>query len=132
MTCILGGVAGVTLLDPLDYLPLVYLLKQVTLVLTDSGGIQEEAPALEKPVLVLREVTERPEAIEAGTVRVVGTDRANIVAWTKRLLDDREEYERMAHAVNPYGDGHAAERIVKSLLGEPMIPFEPVAKLRLR
>nr|MBC7244577.1 UDP-N-acetylglucosamine 2-epimerase (non-hydrolyzing) [Chloroflexota bacterium] len=127
----LGDVADITLLAPLDYLPLVYLMKHVTLVLTDSGGIQEEAPALGKPVLVLREVTERPEAVEAGTVRVVGTDRARIVAWTRRLLDDRKEYEQMAQAVNPYGDGHAAERIVKALLGETITPFEPLAKMRL-
>jgi UDP-N-acetylglucosamine 2-epimerase len=91
-------------------------MKRAYLVLTDSGGIQEEAPGLGKPVLVLREVTERPEAVEAGTVKVVGTDRARIVAETVRLLDDRAEYARMAHAVNPYGDGHAAERIVEALL----------------
>ncbi len=125
---ILGDVPGVALLAPLDYLPLVYLMERSTLVLTDSGGIQEEAPALGKPVLVLREVTERPEAIEAGTVRVVGADRARIVEWTRRLLDDREEYEHMAKAVNPYGDGHAAKRIVKGLLGEPIVPFVPKPK----
>ena len=107
---------GVTLTDPLDYLPLVYLMRHATLVLTDSGGIQEEAPGLGKPVLVLREVTERPEAVEAGTVRVVGTDRACIVEWTRRLLDDAAEYNRMARAVNPYGDGKAAGRIVESIL----------------
>jgi UDP-N-acetylglucosamine 2-epimerase (non-hydrolysing) len=113
---ILDGVAGMTLTDPLDYLPLVYLMKHATLVLTDSGGIQEEAPGLGKPVLVLREVTERPEAVEAGTVRLVGTDRERIVAETMRLLEDVEEYGRMARAMNPYGDGHAAERIVEALL----------------
>jgi UDP-N-acetylglucosamine 2-epimerase (non-hydrolysing) len=113
---ILRNVPGVTLTDPLDYLPLVYLMKRATLVLTDSGGIQEEAPGLGKPVLVLREVTERPEAVEAGTVRVVGTDRARIVEWTRRLLDDAAEYSRMARAVNPYGDGQAAGRIVESIL----------------
>ncbi len=113
---ILGDEPGVTLTDPLDYLPLVYLMKRSTLVLTDSGGIQEEAPGLGKPVLVLREVTERPEAVEAGTARLVGADRARIVEWTRRLLDDRHEYERMAQAVNPYGDGRAAERIVERLL----------------
>lgn len=112
---ILDGVPGVTLTDPLDYAPLVYLMKRSYLVLTDSGGIQEEAPGLGKPVLVLREVTERPEAVEAGTARLVGADRARIVEWTRRLLDDRDEYERMAHAVNPYGDGRAAERIVWTL-----------------
>jgi UDP-N-acetylglucosamine 2-epimerase (non-hydrolysing) len=115
---LLGNVPGVTLTEPLDYLPLVYLMKRATLVLTDSGGIQEEAPGLGKPALVLREVTERPEAVEAGTVRVVGTDRARIVEWTRRLLDNSAEYETrsVARAVNPYGDGHAAERIVLALL----------------
>ncbi|MDO9541640.1 MAG: UDP-N-acetylglucosamine 2-epimerase, partial [Kiritimatiellia bacterium] len=113
---ILGNVPGITLTDPLDYLPLVYLMKRSTLVLTDSGGLQEEAPGLGKPVLVLREVTERPEAVEAGTVRLVGTDCAKIVANARKLLDTKAEYQKMAHAVNPYGDGHAAERIVKALL----------------
>jgi UDP-N-acetylglucosamine 2-epimerase (non-hydrolysing) len=114
---ILSRVPGVTLTDPLDYLPLVYLMKRATLVLTDSGGIQEEAPGLGKPVLVLREVTERPEAVDAGTVRVVGTDRARIVEWARRLLDDPAEYDKMARAVNPYGDGQAAPRIVDAILG---------------
>ncbi len=113
---ILGYAPGITLMDPLDYLPLVYLMKRATLVLTDSGGIQEEAPGLGKPVLVLREVTERPEAVEAGTVRVVGTDRMRIFEWTRKLLSDPAEYDKMARAVNPYGDGHAAERIVKAIL----------------
>ena len=122
---ILGNVAGVTLTEPLDYLPLVYLMKRATLVLTDSGGIQEEAPGLGKPVLVLRELTERPEAVEAGTVQVVGTETQTIVRETARLLDDRTEYARMAHAVNPYGDGHASERIVAALTGELCAPFAP-------
>jgi UDP-N-acetylglucosamine 2-epimerase (non-hydrolysing) len=113
---ILGDVVGVTLTEPLDYLPLVYLMKHATLVLTDSGGIQEEAPGLGKPVLVLREVTERPEAVEAGTVKLVGTNTETIVSETERLLGDRLEYERMARAINPYGDGHAGERIVSALL----------------
>lgn len=113
---ILGKVPGITLLDPLDYLPLVYLMKQSTLVLTDSGGLQEEAPGLGKPVLVLREVTERPEAVTAGTVRLMGTDRTKIVANARKLLDDPAEYQKMARAINPYGDGHAAEHIVKALL----------------
>lgn len=116
--CILKDVPGVTLTDPLDYLPLVHLMKHATLVLTDSGGIQEEAPGLGKPVLVLREVTERPEAVEAGTVHVVGANRARIVEWTRRLLDNPAEYSKMARAVNPYGDGHAAKRIVGALLKE--------------
>ena len=115
---LLGDVPGVTLTPPLDYLPLVQLMKRADLVLTDSGGIQEEAPGVGKPVLVLREVTERPEAVQAGTVRLVGTERARIVAETARLLDDAEAYARMARAVNPYGDGHAAERIVGALLGQ--------------
>jgi UDP-N-acetylglucosamine 2-epimerase (non-hydrolysing) len=115
---ILGNVEGVTLTEPLDYLPLVYLMKHATLVLTDSGGIQEEAPGLGKPVLVLREVTERPEGVESGTVRVVGTDREVIVGTTRLLLDNPQEYDRMARAVNPYGDGHASRRIVNALLGE--------------
>jgi UDP-N-acetylglucosamine 2-epimerase (non-hydrolysing) len=115
---LLGGVPNITLVPPLDYLPLVHLMKRAYLVLTDSGGIQEEAPGLGKPVLVLREVTERPEAVEAGTVKVVGTDRERIVEETVRLLEGPAEYARMAHAVNPYGDGHVAERIVNSLLGQ--------------
>ena len=122
---LLGDVPNVTLTPPLDYLPLVHLMKRSYLVLTDSGGIQEEAPGVGVPVLVLREVTERPEAVDAGTVRVVGTDRERIVEWTRRLLDDAEEYRRMARAINPYGDGQAAERIVGALLGEAVEPFEP-------
>ncbi len=112
----LGAEPGITLLPPVDYAELVYLLKRCTLVLTDSGGIQEEAPSLGKPVLVLREVTERPEGVAAGTARVVGTDPARIIAEAERLLDDEVAYAGMARAVNPYGDGHAAERIVGILL----------------
>ena len=115
---ILDHVPGVTLTDPLEYLPLVYLMKHATLVLTDSGGIQEEAPGLGKPVLVLREVTERPEAVEAGTVQIVGTCRKKIVEWTERLLRDPVEYAHMARAVNPYGDGQAARRIVETILNK--------------
>ena len=113
---ILGDVGNVTLAPPLDYLRFVHLMKRAYLVLTDSGGIQEEAPGLGKPVLVLREVTERPEAVEAGTARVVGTARKRVVDEAARLLDDPVEYARMAHAANPFGDGHAARRIVASLL----------------
>lgn len=113
----LTGVPGVTLIEPLDYLPLVQLLKRATLVLTDSGGIQEEAPGLAKPVLVLRDVTERPEAVQAGTVQLVGTDRARIVRAARALLDNPAAYDAMARAVNPYGDGHAASRIAGALLG---------------
>ncbi|CAK0778765.1 UDP-N-acetylglucosamine 2-epimerase [Gammaproteobacteria bacterium] len=112
----LKDVPGITLLPPLDYLPLVQLLKRADLVLTDSGGIQEEAPSLGKPVLVLRSATERPEAVDAGTVRLVGADRTQIVQWTRRLLDNPTEYQSMARATNPYGDGHAAPRIVQALL----------------
>lgn len=113
---LLGGVPGITLLPPLPYPPLVHLMRRAHLVLTDSGGLQEEAPALGRPVLVLREVTERPEAVAAGTVRVIGTDRATIVRETSRLLDDPAAHAAMACAVSPYGDGHAGERIVDALL----------------
>jgi len=112
----LGDLTNVRLLPPLDYLPMVHLMKRAHLVLTDSGGLQEEAPALGTPVLVLRRVTERPEALEAGTARLVGTDTARIVAEARRLLDDPSSHAAMARAVNPYGDGHAAERIVAALL----------------
>lgn len=121
---LLGGMPGITLIEPLDYLPLVYLMKRAHLILTDSGGIQEEAPGLGVPVLVLREVTERPEGVAAGAVRVVGTTRERIVSETRRLLTDEAAYRAMAQAVNPYGDGRAAERIVAALLG---LPFEPFA-----
>jgi UDP-N-acetylglucosamine 2-epimerase (non-hydrolysing) len=116
---LLDGKPNITLLPPLEYLPLVYLMNRAYLVLTDSGGIQEEAPGLGKPVLVLREVTERPEVVAAGTVRIVGTDRLQIVTQTMRLLEDPESYECMAKSVNPYGDGKAARRIASALLGEP-------------
>ena len=117
----LGAVSNITLVEPLDYLSFVHLMKHSYLVLTDSGGIQEEAPSLGKPVLVLREITERPEAVEAGTVRAVGTSEETIVRETCRLLNDHCEYERMARANNPYGDGHAAERIVGALLGSQVV-----------
>jgi UDP-N-acetylglucosamine 2-epimerase (non-hydrolysing) len=108
-------VPNVTLLPPLDYQPLVWLMKQSYLVISDSGGIQEEAPGLGKPVLVLRDRTERPEAIEAGTAKIVGTDRARILEEVDRLLSDPEAYRAMAVAKNPFGDGHASERIVEAL-----------------
>jgi UDP-N-acetylglucosamine 2-epimerase len=95
---------------------MVHLMKRAHLVLTDSGGIQEEAPALGTPVLILRRVTERPEALEAGTARLVGTETERIVSETRRLLDDPQAHAAMAHAINPFGDGHAAERIVAALL----------------
>jgi len=113
---LLSGVPNITLLPPLDYLPFVHLLKRSTLVLTDSGGLQEEAPAFGVPVLVMRDLTERPEGVEAGTVNLIGTDTERIIAETRRLLDDPRAYALMAHAVNPYGDGHAAPRIVQALL----------------
>jgi UDP-N-acetylglucosamine 2-epimerase (non-hydrolysing) len=112
----LRSVTNITLLAPLEYLLLVQLLKQTYLVVTDSGGIQEEAPGLGKPVLVLREVTERPEGVTAGTVKLVGTNKDNIIREIEWLLNDKAEYDRMARAVNPYGDGHASARIVTKLL----------------
>jgi UDP-N-acetylglucosamine 2-epimerase (non-hydrolysing) len=112
----LGQIPNVLLIDPLDYLSMVHIMKRAHLVLTDSGGLQEEAPALGTPVLVLREVTERPEAIEAGTARLVGTQTETILDQARLLLNDPAEHSSMAKAVNPYGDGHAAERIVDSLL----------------
>lgn len=113
---LLSGIPGITLLPPLDYLPLVQLLQRSFLILTDSGGLQEEAPSLGKPVLVLRNTTERPEAIEAGTVKLVGNNCQHIVDETVRLLDDVQAYQHMAQAINPYGDGHAAPRIANALL----------------
>ena len=113
---LLGNLPHVTLLPPLDYLPLVHLMKRASLVLTDSGGIQEEAPAFGIPVLVLREVTERPEGVEAGTLKLVGTDTERIFSQAAQLLDDPAEYAKMAKAANPFGDGHAAERIVQALV----------------
>lgn len=112
----LGGKERVHLIDPLDYEPFANLLARSYLVLTDSGGIQEEAPALGKPVLVLRDTTERPEAIEAGTVKLIGTDKQRVYDEASLLLSNREEYAKMAEACNPYGDGHASERIVEALL----------------
>jgi len=126
---LLGDVPNIILIPPVDYLSMVHLMKRAYLILTDSGGIQEEAPGLGRPVLVLREVTERPEAVEAGTVRLVGTDRQRIVAETIRLLEDEAAYLQMAQAVNPYGDGQAARRIVAALLGEPVDPFIPAHRL---
>jgi len=113
---LLKGIDHITLLPPLDYLPLVHLMKHAALILTDSGGIQEEAPAFGIPTLVLRDVTERPEGVEAGTLKLVGTETSYIVQEAKRLLDDESAYTEMAKASNPYGDGHAAEKIIQSLL----------------
>ncbi len=122
---LLGDVPNIALMPPIDYVQMVHLMKRAYLVITDSGGIQEEAPGLGVPVLVLRDVTERPEAVAAGTARLVGTDRDRILAETTRLLEDAEAYEQMVRAVNPYGDGNAAERIVGALLNETVQPFEP-------
>jgi UDP-N-acetylglucosamine 2-epimerase (non-hydrolysing) len=113
---ILDGVPNIRLIPPLDYLPLVHLMKHATLVMTDSGGIQEEAPGLGIPTLVLREVTERPEGLAAGTLKLVGTDAGQIAHECKLLLDNRSAHQTMAKAVNPFGDGHASERIVTVLL----------------
>ena len=113
---ILGDLPHITLLPPLDYLPLVHLQKRAKIILTDSGGIQEEAPAFGVPVLVLREVTERPEGVEAGTLKLVGTEVGNILREATRLLNNPSAYTEMAKAANPFGDGHAAERIIKALM----------------
>jgi UDP-N-acetylglucosamine 2-epimerase (non-hydrolysing) len=112
---ILSRVENIHLIEPLAYVPFVDLMRRATFLITDSGGIQEEAPSLGKPVLVLREKTERPEAVEAGTVKLVGTDESRIVAEATRLLDEPEEYSRMTRVHNPYGDGHASERIAAAI-----------------
>ncbi len=112
----LGNIEGVHLIDPLDYEPFANLMHRAFLVLTDSGGIQEEAPSLGKPVLVLRDTTERPEAVEAGTVKLIGTERQRVYEETKYLLTDKNEYDRMANTCNPYGDGQASRRIVQAIL----------------
>ena len=112
---LLSGTPNIYLISPLDYLPFVYAMQHSTLLLTDSGGVQEEAPSLGKPVLVMRNTTERPEAVEAGTVRLVGTDADAIVENVSQLLHDQEVYRKMSESYNPYGDGHACERIVAAL-----------------
>jgi UDP-N-acetylglucosamine 2-epimerase (non-hydrolysing) len=113
---ILRGIPHVTLLPPLDYRPMVHLMKHASLLLTDSGGLQEEAPSLGIPVLVMRETTERPEGVEAGTLKLVGTDTNRIVREAQRLLDDPIARAEMAKSANPYGDGRAAERIIRTLM----------------
>ncbi|MGK2285335.1 non-hydrolyzing UDP-N-acetylglucosamine 2-epimerase [Pedomonas sp. V897] len=113
---VLGGCKSVHLIEPLDYLPFVYLMQRAYLIVTDSGGIQEEAPGLGKPVLVTRDTTERPEAIEAGTAKLVGTSSEGLQAAIEELLDRRDLYDAMAQARNPFGDGRAALRIVKKLM----------------
>lgn len=116
---LLSDASNVTLLEPLDYLSLVQLMKRATLILTDSGGIQEEAPSLGVPVLVMRETTERPEGVEAGVVRLVGTRRETIVREAARLLSDAAAHRAMASGANPYGDGLAAQRLTRALLARP-------------
>jgi len=111
----LGAMANVKLLPPQDYLPFVYLMSRASIILTDSGGIQEEAPSLGKPVLVMRDTTERPEAVTAGTVRLVGADQGRIVANVTQLLDDQVAYDGMSFAHNPYGDGKASQRILDAI-----------------
>lgn len=125
VTNILGELSNVVLCEPLSYLELVAALDASWLVLTDSGGIQEEAPALGKPVLVLRDATERPEAVSAGAARLVGTNRDLIISATCELLDDAEAYRRMSPGSSPFGDGIAAERAVKALTGQPVEQFRP-------
>ena len=112
---LLSGLSNVYLISPLDYLPFIYAMQHSTLLLTDSGGVQEEAPSLGKPVLVMRDTTERPEAVEAGTVKLVGTDAEAIVSNVTALLQDKEMYKRMTETHNPYGDGQACERIIAAL-----------------
>ena len=112
---LLSGLSTVYLISPLDYLPFIYAMQHSTLLLTDSGGVQEEAPSLGKPVLVMRDTTERPEAVEAGTVKLVGTDAEAIVSNVTALLQDKEMYKRMSETHNPYGDGQACERIIAAL-----------------
>lgn len=116
---LLGDVSNIHLVEPLDYLPFVYLMTRAYVILTDSGGIQEEAPALGKPVLVMRDTTERPEAVAAGTVKLVGTEVASIVRALSTLLTDEAAYREMSFAHNPYGDGKACARIRKALATWP-------------
>ena len=112
----LSDLGNMFFIEPLEYLSFVYLMEKAAIVLTDSGGIQEEAPGLGKPVLVMRNTTERPEALEAGTVKLVGTDYEKIITEVSALLTDQNYYETMSHAVNPYGDGLACGRIVNTLI----------------
>lgn len=112
----LSNIGNMFFIEPLDYLSFVYLMEKCSIVLTDSGGIQEEAPGLGKPVLVMRNTTERPEALFAGTVKLVGTNYDKIVSEVSNLLDDAEYYKKMSQAINPYGDGLACERIVNSFI----------------
>ncbi|HHL32418.1 MAG TPA: UDP-N-acetylglucosamine 2-epimerase (non-hydrolyzing), partial [Oceanospirillales bacterium] len=112
---LLKGIDNIYLIEPLDYLPFVYLMNRSYLILTDSGGIQEEAPSLGKPVLVMRDTTERPEAIEAGTVKLVGTDADVIANEIDELMKNQQIYQSMSKAINPYGDGKACQRIIEKI-----------------
>ena len=113
---VLDGVPGIHLVDPMEYEPFTNLMARSAIILTDSGGIQEEAPSLGKPVLVLRDTTERPEAVASGTVKLVGTDEDKVYNTAYKLLTDEEAYREMAESINPYGDGHTSERIVQAIL----------------
>lgn len=115
VTRLLSGIKNIFLIEPLQYLPFIYLMDRAYIILTDSGGVQEEAPSLGKPVLVLRDTTERPEAVEAGTVKLVGTDVDLITAELNCLMDDKQAYQQMSYAHNPYGDGTACEKIISAL-----------------
>ncbi|CAB5512621.1 UDP-N-acetylglucosamine 2-epimerase [Achromobacter anxifer] len=121
----LDGLSRVHLIAPLDYLDFVWFMQRAYLILTDSGGVQEEAPYLGKPVLVMRDVTERPEAVQAGTVTLVGTDTQRILAEVNRLLDQPELHASFSRRINPYGDGLASQRIVDALCGRPVSEFSP-------
>jgi UDP-N-acetylglucosamine 2-epimerase (non-hydrolysing) len=112
----LNNIDNIFLLPPQDYLPFIYLMEKARIILTDSGGVQEEAPSLGKPVLVMRDTTERPEAVEAGTVKLVGSDTAHIVEAVSKLINDPAEFDKMSMAHNPYGDGKASQRIVDILV----------------
>jgi UDP-N-acetylglucosamine 2-epimerase (non-hydrolysing) len=130
---LLARLDNVLLVEPLPYGPFARLMARAKVLLTDSGGVQEEGPSLGKPVLVMRDTTERPEAVEAGTVRLVGTNETDIVAEVRRLLHDEAAYAEMANAVNPYGDGRAAQRCVAAIahffgLGPPAAEFAPTAR----
>lgn len=120
----LSGKSNIHLIDPLDYVPFVWLMNKSYLILTDSGGVQEEAPSLGKPVLVMRDVTERPEAVEAGTVKLVGTSSQNIIEAVSALYNDQELYKKFSVATNPYGDGNASKRILSALRGQPFTEFK--------
>jgi UDP-N-acetylglucosamine 2-epimerase (non-hydrolysing) len=120
---ILSGIPNISLIEPVNYEILVGLMSKAYLIMTDSGGIQEEAPSLHKPVLVLRDMTERPEAIEAGAAKLIGTDSDRIYTETIRLIEEPNSYSRMSNARNPYGDGQASQRIVQFLLGQPIEGF---------